>query len=164
MRGFTLCLMAFIFGASVAQAKVRLCPNEQNVVSNALPGEWKADLTLFDRLAATEPNLKNAEVTFVKDDKVADKFPKLKGKCAFVAGVLTLKNFKPNETFTFPAVVIEMNGNMTLVYQEQENHADGSPDLETSIVNIARTEGNKNDILFLGNDFNEGDSLPFVRK
>jgi hypothetical protein len=141
---------------------VPFCPSTENYMATLIPGSWVVDRPLLSRLYSTQEDLSQAKIVFREDATVAKIFPPL-GRCAVAAGYLTLSGFGNRRSVTLPAVLVEMDMNVSLVWFEGPND-DGSPDLESSIMNGARAEDTANDLLFMGGDFNEPGTIPFKRK
>ena len=121
--------------------------DKDNVTASRLEGKWIPDMT-----RAHIFKLGNEPVEFKVDSKVPEKLPKkydkfLGKKQIFLAGVMKWGNKE------YPFVLITHSGNPHLVVFRER---DGDPmgDAESSIVMLARAKEQKNDILFIGGDFN----------
>lgn len=127
-------------------------PNDQNVVASAIEGIWQPDGEMDNKIK---------EVSFKKDISILDILPKkyyeyLKGKPIYFAGQLTFK--RGVKKHKFPCVLITHHGNPHIVFfRDRDGETLG--DAESFNLFIARKRDKKDDILFIGGDFN---GEPFV--
>jgi hypothetical protein len=144
-----ICAVIILFtSASACWAEVQVRPDQNNVVSSRLEGEWEADDELTKRLGGRA----KGKVEFQSDKAVAAKIPAkfdtfFKGKQVYMAGMMKFGEKQ------FPFVLIEHTGNPHLVFF-QERDGDPLGDTESINVMLARGKEPKDDLLFIGGDFN----------
>jgi hypothetical protein len=143
----------------VALAGVTVTPEKENVVAGRLIGKWKTHASLSERLRGNA--VREETVEFSEDAAVATKVPEkysefLKAKQVYLAGIMT-RNQK-----TYPFILTEYNGNPYLFYFREKN---GNPmgDGESFTLVIAPAKEKKQDILFIGGDFNNQPFSAFER-
>ena len=146
-RRSVIATLAAIFVVGVAVAGQVVKTDKNNVTASRLAGEWVPDKTLADRFP-----LANEAITFSVDETVASKLPAkydefLAKKQIFLSGIM-----KRGEK-EFPFILISHTGNPHLVWFRER---DGDPmgDGESNILMLARASQEKDDILFIGGDFN----------
>lgn len=146
-RGSVLAALVVVGFAGLAIAAQVVRSNNDNVTASRIAGTWVPDKTLADRFP-----LGPETITFRVDSSVAGKLPAkydefLAKKEVFLSGIM-----KRGEK-EFPFVLITHSGNPHLLWFRER---DGDPmgDSESSIVMLARTSEQKQDILFIGGDFN----------
>jgi hypothetical protein len=141
------CPAAFCGGLKVESDK-------DNVVGSRLEGKWARDPVLTERLTGEMPNRGNRmSFEFKSDTTVAEKIPEkfnkfLADKKIYLAGMMTTADGKQ-----YPFLLIELKGNPHVVYFRER---DGDPmgDAESFNVMLAVAHEKKNDLLFIGGDFN----------
>ena len=143
----------------VAIAGVTVKSEKENVVASRLIGKWKTHASLSERLRGNA--VREDTVEFSEDSSVAAKVPEaysefLKGKQVYLAGIMT-RNEK-----TYPFILTEYNGNPYLFYFREK---DGNPmgDGESFNLVIAPAKEKKQDLLFIGGDFNNQPFSAFER-
>lgn len=122
--------------------------DKDNVVASKLEGTWEPDVEVTARLGATS----KGPLSFRSDVNVTATIPAkydafLKGKQIYMAGVMTLKQKD------IPFLLIEHKGNPHVVYFRER---DGDPlgDAESFNVSAVVAKDTKDDLLFVGGDFN----------
>jgi len=152
----TKLLIVSILSLSTALGQVfQVTPNKENVVASKLVGTWildtKVTLTLTGKDKASVENALT-KVKFIEDNKITTKIPKkyekfIKDKTIYMAGSFLLNDV------SYPFILIELNGNPHVVFFRER---DGDPygDAESFNVMLAVAKDTKNDLLFIGGDFN----------
>lgn len=156
-------LSVCIFGqTALAMPFCDTAVQKSNNVGVRLEGTWKIDTALTQGLGDTsEPGI--SAFQFHKQPDQAKRFPSKAGHCVLASGVLTLSRDGVVYGEGMPAIVLNLEGNPTLVFLEGVN-PDGSNDYESSIVSIALGNKPANDLLFFGEDHPlSGPSLAFRR-
>jgi hypothetical protein len=140
--------LAALVYADVVVAQLQVQADDENVVASKLEGQWERDAELTKRLGGTAA----AKFSFTSDARVAAKIPAkyqsfFTGKQVYMAGVLT---FRDKE---YPFILIEHKGNPHVVYFRER---DGDPlgDAESFNVMLAVGKDKRDDLLFMGGDFN----------
>ncbi len=137
--------------------------DEQNVVAARLAGEWVPDEEIGARLG-TKPR---TNITFEVDAGALDRVPArltkgLSDRQLFLAGtVRTTSSEKPPKESVF--VLVTSGGNPHLIYY-RSRHGGEIDDAESSIVNLVPASDSKNDMLFMGGDFNNEPFRAWKRK
>jgi hypothetical protein len=144
----TLAVMLMLWLNPDAQAAHKVEADKENVVSSKLEGTWEPDDELTRRLGGSS----KGRISFTSDANVAAKIPAkyddyLKGKRIYMAGVMTLKQVD------HPFILIEHKGNPYVVYFRKRGE-DPLGDAESFNVGAAVAKDTKNDLLFVGGDFN----------
>ena len=143
-----LMFLGILLSANTGWAQLRVEPDKENVVASRLEGQWVADAELTKRLGGRGP----AQVAFKSDATVTAKIPAkydvfLKDKRIYMAGTMVVQGK------VSPFILIEHNGNPHIVFFRDRN---GEPlgDEESSIVMLAAAKDRRDDLLFMGGDFN----------
>lgn len=156
------CLMFAILLATAipianARAELKITPEKENVVASRLIGSWEMDAKLTIRLRGElsrsgGESLRLRTFIFKSDASIVEKIPEryekfLSEKRIYLAGIMSGAGTE------YPFILIEHNGNPHLVYFRER---DGDPlgDGESFNLFIARAKETKNDLLFIGGDFN----------
>jgi hypothetical protein len=128
---------------------------EQNVVASRLAGSWKVEPALSERLTGRATAV-GGSLVFVADDEVKKKIParfmdaaKKEGITIEVrlAGYLEMRGAKQ------PFILTTVEGNPHVFYF-RERGGDPFGDSESFNVMLAPAKDRKNDLLFIGGDFN----------
>lgn len=149
--------------ASSEEETIPLCKSPDNIVSSTLIGIWNEDIELTKRLAnSTEGEVPLHEMTFTEDDEVTKLFGFLgkMGKCAYLAGHMTVIATKDGEkkTFSSPFILSESLGNPTIFFDEKpQQDTEHISDLHSLFVMVAKSTNSSKDILFVGGDGNNED-------
>jgi hypothetical protein len=153
-------------GAGVSA--LELAKDKENVVASSLEGKWRPNAELTKRLVGRSGPERPAgvyiefeTVEFASDDSVAATVPQayekfLKDKTIYMSGTMTLRARK------YPFLLISRSGNPHVVYfRERDGVAMG--DAESFNVMLAPAKDRRNDLLFLGGDFNNQPFSAFER-
>ena len=159
-------LMWFLVSALAvgAVAAVRVTRDKENVVASRLEGTWvvrrELNLELTGRAGTSGESVAD-RIEFTSDDAVADAIPQeydrfLADKTVYLAGRMT-RGGK-----SYPFVLVSHRGNPHVVYFRER---DGKPmgDAESFNVMLAVASDRKNDLLFIGGDFNNQAFSAFER-
>lgn len=147
--------------AAVVVGGFKVTPDKENVVSSRLCGAWVPDPDLHQRLKGGAPgkNAKPIEIRSAPEivEKIPDKYGEfLNGHTLYMAGY-----FKWGEAES-PFVLTDLHGNPHMIWFRER---DGDPygDAESCNVMLAWAKEPKNDILFMGGDFNNEPFRPYRR-
>jgi hypothetical protein len=160
MKTITTCLvLSLALGASLLHAdELKLTKDKDNVVSSRLAGNWTIEADLNQRLTG-EAVVKGGEnsmqrVTFHAHDSVFDRLPEkyeeflVKEKSAvFMAGWMIFGEQK------CPFFLVQQKGNPHILFFLKEGQ-DVFGNGESFNVMMAVAKDTKNDLLFIGGDFN----------
>ena len=131
-----------------AQAELKVEADKDNVVSSRLEGRWAVNAVISTRLGRNQGGL----IEFKTDKNIVKRIPKkyeefLANKTIYMAGTFT--RFGKS----FPFILLEIKGNPHIVCFRDR---DGEPfgDAESFNVMLAVAKDSKNDLLFVGGDFN----------
>ena len=133
---------------------LRVRPEPQNVVASRLEGLWTPDAALCERLGVRVPK---DTYEFASDASIAERVPDtyaefLGQKRLYQAGVVTIRS-GADRVEKYPYVLIENDGNPHLItFRERDGDAMG--DAESSLLTAVPAKERKDDLLFLGGDFN----------
>jgi hypothetical protein len=157
-----------LLAAGAGLRALEIAREKENVVAASLEGKWRPDVELTKRLTGRAgPENPPGEyiefetVEFASDDSVAAKVPVgydkfLKDKTVYMSGTMTLRGAK------FPFILISRNGNPHVVYfRPRDNEPMG--DAESFNLCLAPAKDRKNDLLFIGGDFNNQPFSAFER-
>jgi len=157
-----------LLAAAAALRALEIAKEKENVVAASLAGKWRPNVELTKRLTGrTGPENPPGEyiefetVEFASDDSVAAKVPagyenSLKDKTVYMSGVMTLRGAR------FPFILIAKSGNPHVVYfRPRDNEPMG--DALSFNVCLAPAKDRKNDLLFIGGDFNDQPFSAFER-
>lgn len=147
--------------AAVGIGGFKITPDKENVVSSRLIGSWVPDPELHERLKGGAPG-KNAQPIEVRSaPEIAEKIPEhygefLNGRTLYMAGYI---KWGEQES---PFVLTDHHGNPHLLMFRER---DGDPfgDGESCNVMLAWAKDPKNDLLFMGADFNNEPFRPYRR-
>ncbi|MDX1565794.1 MAG: hypothetical protein R3236_10325 [Phycisphaeraceae bacterium] len=139
-------------GVLAALGGVAVQKDKENVVASRLIGTWKTDAALSKRLRGRAMPVE--KIMFTEDAAVAEKVPdryakrfKEQKKRVYLSGTMVQGDK------VYPFLLIEHNGNPHLLYFREKN-GDPMGDGESFNLSIARAADKKDDILFIGGDFN----------
>ena len=142
-----------------AKSGLHVKTEKENVVASRLIGKWKTHVSISGRLLGNA--MREETISFAEKKSVAAEVPQaysdlLKGKQVYLAGIMT-RNQK-----TYPFILTEYNGNPYLFYFREK---DGNPmgDGESFNLVIAPAKEKKQDLLFIGGDFNNQPFSAFER-
>ncbi|MBX9790652.1 MAG: hypothetical protein K2Y37_17180 [Pirellulales bacterium] len=148
---FILVCSAIALQSSAEELKVE--PDEENVVASKLLGIWKQQDALTKRLRGVRSDARKSQ-SFISEPGITAKIPekyvrvflvqKIK---IYVAGYMELHNDR------HPFVLIQLRGNPTILYW-RERDGDAFGDTESFTVMVAAATDKKDDLLFIGGDFN----------
>ena len=144
--------------AAAVQRDVRA--EEQNVVASRLAGSWKVDGTLTERLTGKAGAL-DSTLEFVSDPEVKKKVPARFTDAAKQEGVvldIRMAGYMVARSAKFPFILATYQGNPHVFYFREQG-GDPFGDSESFNVMLASAKDRKNDLLFIGGDFN---NQPFV--
>jgi len=152
MKSMLALIVLPVLAAGLAAGGFKVVPNKENVVSSRLEGSWVADTELYERLKGSPPgkNAKPIEVRSAPEvaEKIPDKYGEfLKGRPLYMAGYL---KWGDSES---PFILSDLNGNPHM-FTFRERDGDPMGDAESMNVMLAPAKDTKNDVLFLGGDFN----------
>lgn len=145
---------------------LKVTKDKENVVASRLAGKWKAHLSLTQRLTGSSPPA-GAEspvgsMSFASDDSIAGKIPAMyeeffMDKTIYMAGTM---NYRGKD---YPFILIEHKGNPHIAWFRER---DGNPmgDAESFNVMLTVAKDTKNDLLFIGGDFNNQPFTAFERE
>ena len=144
MLAAVLVLCLNVSGRAAQEVKA----DKDNVVASKLEGTWEPDVEVTARLGANS----KGRLSFRSDVNITAKIPAkydafLKGKQIYMAGVMTLIQKE------HPFLVIEHKGNPQVVYFRERN-GDPLGDAESFNVSVIVAKDTKDDLLFVGGDFN----------
>ena len=134
---------------------------EQNVVASRLAGTWELETALTERLRGRKTAVPDPKLVFVDDPdvkmKIPDKFVEAVKKDGVMievrmAGYVEMRGAK------HPFILTTVEGNPHIFYF-RERGGDPFGDSESFNVMLAPAKDRKNDLLFVGGDFN---NQPFV--
>lgn len=161
MKSSRLCiaLIAIAVTASCAvtlHAALKVQPEKENVVASRLEGSWRLNADLTQRLEGTDKPHQSENprglISFVADEAIATQVPAkyehfLSDKIIYLAGTMIWRGAR------HPFILIEHKGNPCVVYFRER---DGDPmgDAESFYLMLAQAKEKKQDILFIGGDFN----------
>ena len=145
-----IALAAMALVSTAALAAVPIQPDKDNVVGSRLAGTWRlhADLTTRLRGKASRAAVVTFQVSSASSIMLRPAYEKfLAKKTVFVSGTMT-KGGKD-----YPFILSEYKGNPHVFYFREK---DGDPmgDGESFNVMLAVARDTKNDLLFIGGDFN----------
>ncbi|MBN1418787.1 MAG: hypothetical protein JXP34_08415 [Planctomycetes bacterium] len=161
--GMLVTMVALLPGAGdsqTAEGGLRVSPDKENVVASRLEGDWQLDAALNKRLTGSEGPRRGGEanpaaIAFKSDPSVTAKIPAkyeeaLSQKRIYMAGILTFRRGGPKEHVF---ILIEHRGNPHIIWFRER---DGDPlgDAESFNVMLAAAKERRNDLLFIGGDFN----------
>lgn len=141
----------------VAVGQLRVQPDQNHVVASRLEGVWVADAELCKRLGSRSGN---GHVEFRSDPAVLDALPpkltsameKSLGEFRiWMAGTVTF--VEGERTMRGPFLLTTHTGNTSVVFFRSVEGQE-LDDAESGIVALAPARDRKNDILFMGGDFN----------
>jgi len=148
-------------------AALKVQPDKENVVASRLEGRWRVHAELTERLTGRPGERKRTkEYEFKSDPAVVEKIPAkynkfLDGKHVYMAGVMS---FRPatDRLGEHAFLLVELRGNPHLVWFWER---DGDPmgDAESFNLVVAPAKDRKNDLLFIGGDFNNQPFSAFER-
>ncbi len=145
---------------------LKVTKDKENVVAGRLAGKWKMHLSLTQRLTGSA-NPAGSEspvgsMSFASDDSIAGKIPAMYAeffmdKTIYMAGTM---NYRGKD---YPFILIEHKGNPHIAYFRERN---GVPmgDAESFNVMLTVAKDTKNDLLFIGGDFNNQPFTAFERE
>ncbi len=145
---------------------LKVTKDKENVVAGRLTGKWKAHLSLTQRLTGSA-NPVGAEspagsMSFASDDSIAGKIPAMfaeffMDKTIYMAGTM---NYRGAD---YPFILIEHKGNPHIAWFRER---DGNPmgDAESFNVMLTAAKDTKNDLLFIGGDFNNQPFTAYERE
>lgn len=145
---------------------LKVTKDKENVVAGRLAGKWKMHLSLTQRLTGSA-NPAGSEspvgsMSFAIDDSIAGKIPAMYAeffmdKTIYMAGTM---NYRGKD---YPFILIEHKGNPHIAYFRERN---GVPmgDAESFNVMLTVAKDTKNDLLFIGGDFNNQPFTAFERE
>jgi hypothetical protein len=142
---------------------VHVEPDENNVTQDRLEGVWVVDAELRERMGV---KVDDVEVEFIADDSFLADIPAkydafLKEKQVFEAGrVVWRKNGRPS---SYPYLLTTHAGNPHLITFREK---DGDPfgDGESCNLVVVPAKESKDDLLFVGGDFDNESFRAFHRK
>ena len=163
-RVLVWCVAVALTVTTAVVAAVQVTADKENVVASRLEGKWvvgrELNLDLTGRPDAIGESVAN-RVEFTSDKSVAaaipDKYDSFLGKkTIYLAGMMTLRGRR------HPFVLVSHRGNPHVVYfRERDGHPMG--DAESFNVMLAPADDRKNDLLFIGGDFNNQPFAAFER-
>lgn len=157
-------VVAALAASGVVFAGLQVKRDKENVVASRLEGKWavhpELNLRLTGRPVARGESVAN-RAEFAVDDAVAARIPErydrfFTDKAVYLAGTMTLLGKK------YPFVVISHRGNPHVVYF-RERGGDPMGDTESFNVMLAVAKNRRNDLLFIGGDFNNQPFAAFQR-
>jgi len=143
--------------SSIVNAELKVTEDKENVVASRLIGSWEMNPELTERLrGATAPmggeSLRSRTKIFKSDSSIVKNIPErfagfLSEKQIYLAGIMSASGVD------YPFILIENAGNPHLVYFRERN---GNPmgDAESFNLFVVPAKETKNDLLFIGGDFN----------
>jgi len=146
--------------AASAMGGLRVEPDKENVVASRLEGTWAPHAALNQRLWG-RPGGKSV-LSFKSDPAVAQNIPKkyesiLSKKRIYMAGKM-IRNGTEH-----PFLLIEMRGNPHIVYF-REGNGDAMGNGESLNVMLAPARDTRDDLFFVGGDFNNQPFDAYARK
>ena len=143
----------------VVMAGLEVKKEKQNVVAGRLTGKWQTQIDLTAQLNGTP--VYESTYTFTEDSSIADKVPEaiaafLTGKQIYLAGIMT--HLDKN----YPFILTEFFGNPYLIYFRSKGN-DPMGDTESFNLILAPAADPRNDLLFIGGDFNNQPFRAFMR-
>ena len=159
MHRLAVVVSLFLFATTAQADRPKVEPDEKNIVAKKLPGTWKFNPDLSQRLIGKGKH-KIKTITFRDDAGVAGQVPaKLKEKLGrlYLSGWMVF-----NDKVTFPFLLIQLGGNPHVVFFEKR---DGDPfgDAESFYVMLPQAREKANDLLFVGGDMPREPFMAFDR-
>jgi hypothetical protein len=157
--------------AALAQVKLQIKPDRQNVVAGRIVGEWEPDPTITTRLGGNAPaGASNSvdprvggRVSIKSDPTIVDSIPAetaaeilKQGAQVFMSGTVTFGGTN------HPFLLVSHAGNMMVLYfrpRRGDRYGDG----ESFICTLAPAKEPLDDLLFIGGDFNNAPFSAFKR-
>ncbi len=145
---------------------LKVTKDKENVVAGRLAGKWKTYLPLTQRLAGSAPPAGSespvGRMSFASDDSIAGKIPAMYAeffmdKTIYMAGTM---NYRGKN---YPFILIEHKGNPHIAWF-RERDGDLMGDAESFNVMLTVAKDTKNDLLFIGGDFNNQPFTAFERE
>jgi hypothetical protein len=135
----------------------RVIHDKENVVASRLSGTWILEKQLTRRLTGEE--VEEIEIEFINDEPILAviPFPDLvRDTEIYLAGVMNMGGM------SYPFVLITHHGNPHVVFF-RDNEEGPMGDVESFTVMMAIAEDERNDLLFIGGDFNNQPFSAFFR-
>lgn len=162
MRKLMLVSIALASFTPVFAGELRVGKNKENVVASRLLGEWQLDPDLTERLTGRRTSFRMSIA--VREDaavalKVPQKFVEFLEKERSVVSMTGYLKFTGVE---YPFLLTHLNGNPYVFYFREQN-GDPYGDRESFNLSVAPAKDSKNDLLFIGGDFNNQPFTAYTR-
>lgn len=147
---------------AVVAGEIKIKPNKENVVASRLLGEWQLDPQLTERLTGRRTSFRMS-IAVREDAAVALKVPQ-----KFVEflenehSVVSMTGYLKFTGVEYPFLLTYLNGNPYVFYFREKN-GDPYGDSESFNLIVAPAKDLKNDLLFIGGDFNNQPFTAYTR-